>query len=49
MNITLSLDDELVKKVRKIAVDRETTLTGLVRDYLANTGCRGRRIRPETP
>ena len=34
MNITLSLDDELVKKVRKIAVERDTTLTGMVRDYL---------------
>jgi len=34
MNITLSLDDNLVKKVRKIAVERDTTLTGLVRDYL---------------
>ena len=34
MNITLSLEDELVKKVRKIAVERDTTLTGLVRDYL---------------
>jgi hypothetical protein len=34
MNVTLSLDDELVKQVRKIAVERDTTLTGLVRDYL---------------
>jgi hypothetical protein len=34
MNVTLSLDDQLVKKVRKIAVERETTLTGLVRSYL---------------
>ncbi len=34
MNVTLTLDDELVKKVRKIAVDRDTTLTGLIRDYL---------------
>ena len=34
MNITLSLDDDLVKKVRKIAVERDTTLTGLVRSYL---------------
>ena len=34
MNITLSLDDELVKKVRKIAVERDTTLTGMVREYL---------------
>lgn len=34
MNITLSLDDKLVKEVRKIAVERDTTLTGLVRDFL---------------
>lgn len=34
MNITLSLDTALVKKLRKIAIDRETTLTGMVRDYL---------------
>ena len=34
MNITLSIDDGLVKEVRKIAVERDTTLTGLVRSYL---------------
>jgi hypothetical protein len=34
MNITLSLDENLVKELRKIAVDRDTTLTGMVRDYL---------------
>lgn len=34
MNITLTLEDELVKEVRKIAVERDTTLTGLVREYL---------------
>ena len=34
MKITLSLDDDLVKEVRKIAVERDTTLTGLVRSYL---------------
>jgi uncharacterized protein DUF6364 len=34
MNITLSLDEKLVKEVRKIAVERDTTLTGLVREYL---------------
>jgi hypothetical protein len=34
MNVILSLDDDLIKEVRKIAVDRDTTLTGLVRDYL---------------
>lgn len=34
MNITLSLDEKLVKEVRKIAVERDTTLTGMVRKYL---------------
>ena len=34
MNVTLSLDDDLVKKVRKIAVERDTTLTGLIRQHL---------------
>ena len=36
MNVTLSLDDDLVRKVRKIAVDRDSTLTGMVREYLQN-------------
>jgi hypothetical protein len=36
-NVTLSLDDELVKKIRKIAVDRDTTLTGLIRDFREKT------------
>jgi hypothetical protein len=34
MNITLTLDDDLVKEVRKIAADRDTTLTALVRAHL---------------
>jgi len=33
MNITLSLDDDLVREVRKIAVERDTTLTGVVRAH----------------
>jgi hypothetical protein len=49
MNITLSLDDDLVKKVRKIAVERDTTLTGMVRDYLeklaTESASSGRRRR----
>lgn len=49
MNITLSLDDKLVKDLRKIAVDRDTTLTGLVRDYLeklaAENATSGRKRR----
>jgi hypothetical protein len=34
MNVTLSLDDELVRKARKLAVERDTALTGLIRAYL---------------
>ena len=34
MNITLSVDADIVKKVRKIAIDRDTTLTAMVRDFL---------------
>jgi hypothetical protein len=49
MNITLSLEDQLVKKVRTIAVERDTTLTGMVRDYLekvaAEEAASGRQFR----
>ena len=34
MNITLNIDEEIVKKVRKIAIDKDTTMTAIVRDYL---------------
>jgi hypothetical protein len=50
MNITLSLDEKIVKEVRKIAVERDTTLTGLVREYLeklAAEGATGGRRRRE--
>lgn len=50
MKITLSLDDELVKKVRKIAVEQDTTLTGMVREYLtaiASQSATSRRQRRE--
>lgn len=33
-NITLSVESEVIKKVRKIAIDRDTTLTALVMDFL---------------
>jgi hypothetical protein len=48
MNITLSLDEKTVKEVRKIAIERDTTLTGLVREYLENGGGEHRN-RPKTP
>lgn len=34
-NVTMKIDDELLKKVRKIAVEKGTSLTGLVRGYLS--------------
>ena len=33
-NITLAIDAETVKKVRKLALERDTTLTALVREFL---------------
>jgi hypothetical protein len=33
-NITMAIDDKLLKKARKIAVDKDTTVTGLIRKYL---------------
>ena len=34
MNITLSIDEKTVKRARKIAAEKNTTLTAMVRDYL---------------
>jgi len=49
MNITLSVDEKLIKEVRKIAIERDTTLSNLVRDYLeklaAESAASGRRRR----
>lgn len=33
-NITISLDDDILKKAKKIAIDRNTSFNGLVRDYI---------------
>ncbi len=40
-NITLSVDDEVIRKVRKIAVNKNTTLTQMVRDFLSSVATRG--------
>ena len=49
MNVSLTLDDDLARKVMKIAFDQDTTLTGLVRDYLqrlaAEDAATGRKLR----
>ncbi len=36
MNVTLTLEDDVVRKIRRIAAARDTTLTGLVREYLTD-------------
>jgi hypothetical protein len=34
MNVTLSIEERLVKEARKIAVERDTSLSGLIREHL---------------
>ena len=33
-NLTMTIDEKVLKKARKIAVERDTTVTALVRGYL---------------
>ena len=35
-NITMAIDQDLLEKVKKIAVDKNTTISGLIRLYLNN-------------
>ena len=42
-NITLNVEEEVIKKVRKIAIDRNTTLTAMVREYLHSVAAGTRR------
>ena len=44
-NITLSVDEEVIRKVKKIALDRNTTLTAMVRDYLNALAARDEMAR----
>ena len=37
MNIVLNIDDEVAKKVHKIARHKNTTLAAMVKDYLTST------------
>lgn len=46
-NITLSVKDEIIKKVRKIAIDKNTTLTAMVRDFLTSTATRDAQEKNE--
>lgn len=46
-NITLSVDEEIIKKVRKIAIEKNTTLTAMVRDYLSSVAIRDAQEKNE--
>lgn len=46
-NITLSVDDEIIKKVRKIAIEKNTTLTAMVREFLTSVATRDAREKKE--
>jgi len=39
-NVTLAIDDEILVKVRKLAVERHTTLTAMVREMLEQLATR---------
>ncbi len=39
-NITLSVDDAVIRKVRKMAIDKHTTLTEMVRTFLESVASR---------
>ena len=47
-NITLRVDAEVVRKVRKIAVDKNTTLTAMVREFLQAVADRDAAERKQT-
>jgi len=47
-NITLSVDDRIIKKVRKIAIEKNTTLTAMVRDYLEQVAARDESEKQKT-
>ena len=48
MNITLSVDEAVVKKVREIALQKDTTLTAMVREYLVEVAERDYAARRES-
>ena len=46
-NITLSVDDDIVKRVRKIAIDKNTTLTAMIREFLTSVAARDAQVKKE--
>ena len=39
-NITMSVDEKLIKKARKVAIERGISLTGMVREFLTEVAHR---------
>ena len=51
MNITINIDDGIIKNVQRIAVEKDTTIDEMVRDYLswvAGTGSFERQRHAES-
>lgn len=44
-NVTISIDDETLKRARKIAIDRDTSFDGLVRGFVESLVAQDRRRR----
>ena len=44
-NVTISIDDHLLKRAKKIAIDRDTSFNGLVREYIESLVAREQRRR----
>ena len=39
-NVTLAIEDEVLRDARRIAAERSTTLNGMIRDFLAELTAR---------
>ncbi|NBC29297.1 MAG: hypothetical protein GVY29_04815 [Spirochaetes bacterium] len=44
-NVTISIDDDLLKRAKKLAIDRDTSFNGLVRGYIESLVAREERRR----
>jgi metal-responsive CopG/Arc/MetJ family transcriptional regulator len=44
-NITISIDEQLLKKAKKIAIDKDTSFSGLIRAYIEDLVKREEKLR----
>ena len=44
-NVTIAIDDDVLKRAKKIAIDRDTSFNGLVREYVESLVAREERRR----